>query len=178
LNLFLSPTVYKDVADGATEVLADGCAPDALDRLVEEEYANALGFALSMTRDRDRAADIVQEAFARLISRWREVREPRAYLFQVIANLARTEWHRAGRPDPVLLVAEEVRDAVETRLVVREAVWELPPAQRNVIWLRYFVGLPLAEIARVLDHPEGSVKSLHHYAKRRLARLLTRGGHG
>ena len=150
----------------------DQASGDALDRLIADEYPNAMGFALSLTRDRERAADLVQEAFARMIARWGEVREPRSYLFQVIANLARTEWRKLGRPDPVLLVAEQAGDSADTRIVVREAVFTLPAAQRNVIWLRYFLGMPLAEIARVLGHPEGSVKSLHHHAKRRLARLL------
>jgi RNA polymerase sigma factor (sigma-70 family) len=160
-----------------TDLVDEDSATDGLDRLIAAEYSHAMGFAMSMTRDRDRAADVVQEAFARLISRWGEVREPRAYLFQVIVNLTRNEWRKAGRPEPVLLIAEEVGDSIDTQLVVREAVWTLPPAQRRVIWLRYFLGLPLAEIAKILSSSEGNVKALHHHAKRRLARALE-GRHG
>ncbi len=133
-----------------------------------------MGYARSLIRDRDRADEIVQEAFARLAARWPGPRDPRAYLNTIIANLARTEWRRRGRPDPVLPIAEEFVDDAETRLDVRDAVWSLPHAQRNVIWLRYYAGLPISEIAQVLRRPEGSVKALHYDGKRRLAHLLGR----
>ncbi len=158
------------MVDQVTGVIGPGA--DQLERLIDAEYSNALGFALALTRDLDQAQDIVQEAFTRLIGRWVGVREPHAYLFEVIANLARAEWLRQGRPEPVLRIAEEAGDGVVTQLVVREAVWTLPPAQRDVIWLRYFLDLPLGEIARVLDRPEGTVKSLHHHAKQGLAHAL------
>jgi RNA polymerase sigma factor (sigma-70 family) len=149
-----------------------------VEQLVSAEYTNALRFASSMTRDADIARDIVQESFTRLIGRWADVRDPRAYLFQIVANLGRNDARRSADAELPDAPADghDAAGTVDTRLVVRAAVYALPSAQRNVVWLRYFVGMSLGEIGLVLGHPEGSVKSLHHHAKRRLSRTLALPG--
>jgi RNA polymerase sigma-70 factor (ECF subfamily) len=55
-------------------------------------------------------------------------------------------------PDPALAVA------------VRQALEALEPELRATVVLRFFVDLPVAEIARLTDAPEGTVKSRLHRA--------------
>jgi RNA polymerase sigma-70 factor (ECF subfamily) len=55
--------------------------------------------------------------------------------------------------------------------VVR-ATRDLPEAQREVIALRFAVGLSIAETAQVLGKREGNVKALQHKAVVRLQRAL------
>jgi RNA polymerase sigma-70 factor, ECF subfamily len=141
-------------------------------QFVGEHYPGAIGFARSLARDRDRADDLVQEAFARLMAGPPGVRDQRAYLNTIIVNLARAEWRQERRPYAAPMLVETVADDVDLRLDVGQAVRSLPQAQRDVIWLRYYAGLPVQEIATLLRHPEGSVKSLLHHARRRLAYLL------
>ena len=42
---------------------------------------------------------------------------------------------------------------------VRSAISQLPPAKREVIFLAYYKGFTYSEVARVLDLPEGTVKT-------------------
>ncbi len=42
---------------------------------------------------------------------------------------------------------------------VRSAISQLPTAKRDVIFLAYYKGLTYREVARVLDLPEGTVKT-------------------
>ena len=55
---------------------------------------------------------------------------------------------------------------------VAEAVQKLPDAQRDVIALRFAVGLSIAETAQVLGKRQGNVKALQHKAVGRLQKIL------
>ena len=65
-------------------------------------------------------------------------------------------------------------DSVSDVARLREALSELPAEQRAILSLHYLDGMPVAEIARVLDVPTGTVKSRLYYARDRLKRTLER----
>ena len=67
--------------------------------------------------------------------------------------------------------AQEAFDA----LPLREAVGRLPRELKDVIILRYFTGLTLAETARTLDIPQGTVVTRQRKALRLLRLELTEG---
>src|SRR5207237_9707294 len=54
----------------------------------------------------------------------------------------------------------------EVRLLIRKVLNEMRPEHRTVLILHYYLDLPCAEIARVVDCPEGTVYSRLHYARR------------
>lgn len=61
----------------------------------------------------------------------------------------------------------------ETREWVASALAELPPKQRMVIELAYFLGCSCEEIARVAECPVGTVKTRMHHARARLRGVLS-----
>jgi RNA polymerase sigma-70 factor, ECF subfamily len=61
----------------------------------------------------------------------------------------------------------------ETREWVASALAELPPKQRMVIELAYFMGYSCEEIARVAECPVGTVKTRMYHARARLRGLLS-----
>ncbi|MER7545708.1 RNA polymerase sigma factor [Spirillospora sp. NPDC127506] len=106
---------------------------------------------------------------------------PRAWLLAILTNVWRNSLRSAARrpasagpvedvadpPDP----GEGVEDAAARRETGRELaalLAELPAAQRAAVVLRHVTDLPVAEVAAVLDLPEGTVKS---HVSRGLARL-------
>jgi RNA polymerase sigma-70 factor (ECF subfamily) len=60
----------------------------------------------------------------------------------------------------------------ELRRRVQDALAKLSPTDREVIVLRHFEQLAVADVAAVLEVPEGTVKSRHFRALERLQRLL------
>jgi DNA-directed RNA polymerase specialized sigma24 family protein len=64
-------------------------------------------------------------------------------------------------------------DQAVTALDVRAALAQLTPEHRQVIIEMYYLGRPVAEIARTLRIPEGTVKSRAYYGLRHLKRLLS-----
>jgi RNA polymerase sigma-70 factor (ECF subfamily) len=145
---------------------------ETFEQLFEHEYPRLAGYCWNLVGDREAAADVAQEAFARLLARWLGVREPRAYLYRIATNLAHDVRRDRARhevepppmtPDPAKGVA------------VRLAVDALPSRYRAVVWLHYFAGLPVADVALVLGRSAGTVKWRLSEARARLARVLEDG---
>jgi RNA polymerase sigma-70 factor, ECF subfamily len=148
---------------------------DAL-RFLYLRYAdNVYGYVCSIVQDEYEAEDVTQHIFAKLMTAL-ERYEPRVVPFSAwilrVAHNAAIDHVRTRRPVPI----EEVRspedpdDATgrERFADLRLALDALPPEQRDVIMLRFFVGLSPGEIAERLGRSEDAVHGLQHRGRRRL----------
>jgi RNA polymerase sigma-70 factor (ECF subfamily) len=107
----------------------------------------------------------------------------RAWLYTVARNIVTDEWRRqrTRRETPVADVPErstgdETVDHLLLSWVVAEAITRLSPEHRAVLLECYYRGQPVAEAARRLGVPEGTVKSRTHYALRALRLALEEMG--
>jgi RNA polymerase sigma-70 factor, ECF subfamily len=161
----------------------------ALMQALHDEHAAALWrHCLRLTGwDRAAAEDLVQETMLRA---WRHpsvLANPspavRAWLYTVSRNILVDQW-RSRRSRNELSVAEvPERDDADDRTdellqswVVAEAVTKLSPEHRAVLRECYYRGRSVAEAARRLGIPEGTVKSRTHYALRALRLALEEMG--
>ncbi|WP_426563538.1 RNA polymerase sigma factor [Angustibacter sp. McL0619] len=140
-----------------------------LTRLFEEEGATLVRLARFFVDDRAAAEDLVQEAFIRLSRALSRVRQPdnaRAYLRAIVLNLARDHNRRGlmslrhrppADPEPAS-VEEQVAVRDDARRVVA-ALGRLPRRQRDCLVLRYYLELPVAEVASTLGLSVNSVKT-------------------
>lgn len=160
----------------------------AFGTLVERYQEVAFRAAYLVVRDAAAAEDVAQEGFIRAYRQIRSFRqgEPfRPWLLRIVTNLALNEVRARGRRDGLAARAgrlgerasappdAEVAAAGDSAAVLR-AVNELPPDDRMVIYLRYFLELPEREIAATIGKPAGTVKSRLHRAGQRLRRLIER----
>jgi RNA polymerase sigma-70 factor, ECF subfamily len=79
---------------------------------------------------------------------------------------------RDERPDPGPAAVAGAQDAQR----VRHCLDRLPDAQRQVVYLTFYEDLSCAEIARVLEIPEGTVKTRMFHARKVLAHCLGQSG--
>jgi RNA polymerase sigma-70 factor, ECF subfamily len=153
------------------------------------EHIDALfNLAIYLSRNRSEAADLVQETYLRAF-RFSHRFEPgthlRAWLFQILRNTFLTFYRQRereplaagdGPPDwdtPMFHDAPEPSSAVmEAHTDLERALRRLPEDFRTVLLLAEVEGLPLDEVARVMDCPVGTVKSRIFRAKERLRELL------
>lgn len=127
-----------------------------------EHYAPLAGWCAALVGDVDVAHDLAAEAFARLLSRWTAVREPKPFLYAVAANLARDHWRReerdrrlVARTGPTVVSAQPAADPW-----LRDLVERLPDRLRLPVLLHYYADLPVSAVATALRRPEGTVKRL------------------
>jgi RNA polymerase sigma-70 factor (sigma-E family) len=108
------------------------------------------------------AEDVTQLGFARLYVVWPRIRPEtlEAYARKVVVNEA-LGWLRRRRRDHLTDAVPDAPDLAthESPLDVGRALALLPAQQRAIVALRFLDDLPVAEVARVLDIADGTVKS-------------------
>jgi RNA polymerase sigma-70 factor (sigma-E family) len=118
--------------------------------------------AYLIVRDWHAAEDVTQLGFARLYVVWPRVRPAtlEAYARKIVVNEA-LGWLRRRRRDHLTDAVPERAATTpdESPLDVGHALGLLPGQQRAIIALRFLDDLSVAEVARVLDLAEGTVKS-------------------
>ncbi len=129
----------------------------------------------------DSAEDVCQEAWLRAWRAWGSA-EPEnldGWLFTIVRNCC-IDRLRSTRPAAAVKEADLAPvpppdDTVLTALELASAwvlLQQLPPALREVLWLREVMDLSYAEIADIQDVPVGTVMSRLHSARKRASRLL------
>jgi RNA polymerase sigma-70 factor (ECF subfamily) len=153
---------------------------------VLDSSALAYRVALGVLRRHEDAEDVAQEAFVRAHRAFGSLRDRerfRSWMVRVAFRLAldrrRGDRRRQRREDAVAADAERVTESVEqtvARAEVRERVGEavdaLPEKLRIVTVLAAIEGHGMAQVAALLDLPEGTVKSRLHLARKTLAEKL------
>lgn len=147
---------------------------EAFSDLVKASLSRQYAIATLILRDGDRAQDAVQDA---LVSAWRglsALRDPdawdawlhrltvRACFKQVRRDKRRKLVELQVKPDPVATGADDAPRALAERDRIERELDRLPIDQRAVIVLHYHLGLPLAEVAPILDIPVGTASSRLH----------------
>jgi len=138
-------------------------------------------YAASLCNSRDDIEDLVHDAVERALrvdTRPASLEELRPWMFRVIRNLFYDEL-RKRRIRREYLAAEK-RLSVETGadnnaardVLVRLAFDKLPPDTREVLFLVDVMGLRYAEVATVLDVPNGTVMSRVSRARKALLELV------
>ncbi|RZS91564.1 RNA polymerase sigma-70 factor (ECF subfamily) [Motilibacter rhizosphaerae] len=153
------------------------------DALVEEVYAGCyrrlVGQLLAVTGDLTAAQDAVQEAFVKALSAngFAAADNPEAWVRTVAVNAARRRWRRQLHLDRLLGVGSRGAEAAvpelsADRVALVAALRQLSREQREAIALHYVADLPLAEVARIVGAPVGTVKARLSRGRARLAQLL------
>ncbi|MBI1375673.1 MAG: sigma-70 family RNA polymerase sigma factor [Phycisphaera sp.] len=136
--------------------------------------------ALSITRRPEQAEDAVHEAFVRLCRTQRKAEgDPTAYVYAAVRNAAIDQIRKqARRSQPVSIYADTVVDTGSTPLgaaedterarLIREALEQLSPAQRETIVMKLYGGLTFEQIAQASGEPLSTVSSRYRRGLDRL----------
>jgi RNA polymerase sigma-70 factor (ECF subfamily) len=159
-----------------------------LDREFEERLRDSSGLAFNIAygvlRNRADAEEVAQDAFARALRRFHQLRDRdrfRAWLTRMTWRLAIDRWRadRRRQAREQLSAAEVWRPSTEDIASARERsvhVWRaidsLPEKLRLVVVLSAIEGHDTSEVATLLGVPEGTVKSRLFTARRTLAENL------
>ena len=158
--------------------------------IVVEEYREAVfRLAYLLLGDADDAEDVAQEVFIRALRnlhRYDPERDFQPWLMSITANLARNRQRSLGRYWSALRrFAQQVVPASPVTPEARSAqaaeahnLWQavrcLETNEQEIIYLRYFLDMPVAETSQALNIAPGTVKSRSHRALKRLRQVIER----
>ncbi len=161
----------------------------ALARLYDAYRVILFGLLVRILNSREEAEDILQEVFVQVWRRAKDFDDERGRPFTWLVTLARSRaidrlrslaarqrlaTGAAQEQEQIEDVSDALTDAVraEQQAVVRSALAELPPEQRQTLVLAYFDGLTQSEIASKLNAPLGTVKTRMRSGMIKLRALL------
>ncbi len=135
-------------------------------------------FALSFTRDRQQAEDIVQETFEKLWMKRSEMdryNNAENFVMRSVRNLCidkikprkihdrRLEEYKYGRGK-----AEAANERFDTERMVRDALGKLPEKQQSIIHLRDMEGYEMDRIAQIMEIKESVARVILSRARKAL----------
>lgn len=139
-----------------------GGATDGSDDFVRRFREPVFRLALSITGRADLAEDIAQDTLLRALKHRRTLDDPLPWLRVVTVRRAMSALKAAQAP---IRLDEGSQTDVDSSLAVKQTLAALPAEQQALLALAIGEGWSYAEIADVLQIPEGTVASRLHTAK-------------
>jgi len=169
----------------------DPCAPgetkvSEFHRLIEQQIPRLRRYARALTRNRERADDLVQDTLSRALVKeqfWQPGTNLGAWLFTIMHNQNVNNVRRAVRESGMVdmetsatLPATTDPTASRQMFELERALAQLPLEQRQVILLVGLEGMSYEDAAGILSVPVGTVRSRLSRGRDILRRLLDMEG--
>ncbi len=150
-------------------------APPSLS--AEELLQSGFRYAYALTHHHHDSEDLVQAAWLKLHERYSEVKT-KALFFTTIRNLYIDQYRRKKlirfitlTNEHEYLQASEDTGAEGARVVTDQMLSKLRDTEREVLFLNIVEGYSANEIAKLTGRPRGTVLSLLHRSRKKLAAL-------
>jgi RNA polymerase sigma-70 factor (ECF subfamily) len=162
----------------------------AIERFVQTYQQDVYRLAISILDDSGEAEDATQEsllAALRALDSFHGTSSLKTWLFSITVNICRTRLQRQKRSERLKQIlggilqvtrtpsVEENTIENESDAALWRAIHNMDEKHRIPIVLRYYHDLSVAEIANILQIPEGTVHSRLNIARRQLHEVLKEG---
>ncbi len=165
-----------------------------LETLVSRYQVQAVHAAYMIVYDRPLAEDVVQVAFVKVAERIEQFDDGRPFapwFFRIVVNdalrLAEKQKRNVSLEEqldsPTVQLAQWLVDPdlqpelwveqKETRQIILKAISSLPPGQRAVIVMRYYLDMSMADMSAKTGRPLSTIKWWLRDARKRLHSLMT-----
>jgi RNA polymerase sigma factor (sigma-70 family) len=157
----------------------------ALSALVAKWQPPFMKYASVMTRERELAADVLQDAWIKIIKGLPRLRDPLKFpgwAYRIINNQCLDALRKQSVPEmtegpSVSLVSASPMEILEPTEQVWWVLAQLTANHRSVLALHYLQGFDVSDIADITRSPVGTVKSRLHHAREKFRILLQEKEH-
>lgn len=180
-----SPAAAKELDDSYQPVPDVRDDPAYFARLYDQYATDVLRVCYFYLSDREKAEDVCQDVFVRLMTTHPLLQPGRekSWLLKVALNRCRDLWRGAwlkrvilGGPTFELIPAPDEFSRRDDQQAMMAAINQLPATFKEVILLHYYQGMNIAEIAQMLELPEGTISSRLSRGRKKLESILLKGG--
>lgn len=180
-----SPAAAKGLDDSYQPVPDVRDDPAYFARLYDQYATDVLRVCYFYLSDREKAEDVCQDVFVRLMTTHPLLQPGRekSWLLKVALNRCRDLWRGAwlkrvilGGPTFELIPAPDEFSRRDDQQSMMAAINQLPATFKEVILLHYYQGMNIAEIAQMLELPEGTISSRLSRGRKKLESILLKGG--
>jgi len=167
----------------------------AFDQLVQRHRTTLFNFIYRFINDRESAEEITQEVFIRIyrnIGKFRpELSSFRTWLYRIASNLCKNELRNRNRHSRIItkLTGANTDEESDNRIeklpdtspgpdvqleqnelqeILSSVISHLPEKYRTILILRDIEDMPYEDIAKIINKPEGTVKSRLNRARHML----------
>ena len=175
----------QDIRDELLVLQCQAGDGKALKTLIDRWQPRLARLAWRLTGEHEAARDVVQDAWLAIVRGLKRLDDPaqfRSWAYRIVNNKC-TDWtrrrivqRRATKhlQEQAVSVHQVRTDRSDDVAQLRTALANLPGQQRALLSLHYLDGLSVAEMARVLSVPQGTLKSRLFHARNRLKQALER----
>lgn len=131
------------------------------EQFIRQNVDGAYRFAYTYMKNREDAEDVVNESVLKALRSIRSLKNPeyiKTWFYKIIVNTSLTQLRKKKR----FMQLEHVEEAAEddhARLLFDSMVAAVAEPDRTILVLRYCEGMTLAQVARVLDMNENTIKT-------------------
>jgi RNA polymerase sigma factor, sigma-70 family len=162
-------------------IAAQGGDDQAFYQLIHSERVRLFRIAYSYLKNEEDAIEAIQELTYRAYLKLGKLKEPRyfhTWLIRILIRYCLDERKRRQRMTPVNEVPEPLSKELnlDDRIHLGIEIDNLKPNHKHVIILKYYEDMTLTEISRLLERPEGTVKTWLNQALKQLRLVSGKGG--
>jgi RNA polymerase sigma-70 factor (ECF subfamily) len=157
--------------------LGDATRAAAFTALADRHLDASYRLAHAILGDRGEAEDATHDALLQAWRHWDRLRDHdrfEAWFHRILVNTCRNRlrqsrrWRSHDLTDELPLAGPDAIGPADDRQQMGDALARLSPDHRAVLALRYYLDLPLDQVADRLGVPVGTVNSRIHYALKEL----------
>lgn len=161
-------------------------AGPSVEEILRECHAQLVAILERFDIPGEDADDILQETYFALVFKWDSIRNPPAWLATTLRNRCQMYWRRQRADDTErvdvrlldILAGPQVapQHRTELRADLNAAIAKLPANCRDLIRLRYGLGLESREVREEMGEETDSLRQLTNFCLATLGRELRRSG--
>lgn len=145
-----------------------------IEQMINQYSDMVYRIAITRCRRKDLAEDVFQNVFLKYSEKmpsFESEEHAKAWFIRVTINFTKNE-NTSSWNNNVISISEEMQFADKEDYYVFDELQKLPENYRTVIYLMYYEGYKVNEIAELLDTPEGTIKTWLFRARDFLKNIL------
>ncbi|MFW6028635.1 MAG: RNA polymerase sigma factor [Halanaerobiales bacterium] len=153
-----------------------------------EYWPKIYNFIYYRVQNEEEAEELSQEVFHRVykqLKKKKSIDQLIAYTYMIARNIVYDLWRKRGRTPEMSYIEdlsmkgfelEAKEEFLEESVVVSQMLESLSDTAREVVILRIIKGYSITDVAKHLNKPEGTIKSIQYRALEKLRKGLKEGG--